>query len=96
MWNRLRSKAFYAVTDPDKELSYTITLVGKVALKALRPLDLKKDDLFICWDAAFDDEAVTNLALQYKSKTIRKEPKWFLAISPSLKRKFAPFAGVGK
>ena len=58
------------ITDPDKSQSFYLTLAGKLALKNLRPLDLKKEDLFICRDSALDDEAAANLALQCRLKTI--------------------------
>ncbi len=63
-------KGVQRVTDPDKGQSFYLTLAGKIVLKDLRPLDLKKDDLFICRDAALDDEAAANLALQCRLKTI--------------------------
>jgi adenine-specific DNA-methyltransferase len=63
-------KGVQRVTDPDKDQSFYLTLAGKLALKNLRPLDLKKDDLFICRDSALDDEAAANLALQCRLKTI--------------------------
>lgn len=58
------------VTDPDKEQTFYITLASRIVLQELRPLDLKKDDLFICRDSALDDEATANLALQCRLKTI--------------------------
>jgi len=63
-------KGVQSVTDPDKGQSFYLTLAGKIALKDLRPLDLKKDDLLICRDSALDDEAAANLALQCRLKTI--------------------------
>jgi len=63
-------KGVQRVTDRDKGQSFYLTLAGKIALKNLRPLDLKKDDLFICRDSALDDEAAANLALQCRLKTI--------------------------
>ena len=63
-------KGVQRVTDPDKGQSFYLTLVGKIALKDLRPLDFKKDDLFICRDTALNDEAAANLALQCRLKTI--------------------------
>lgn len=45
-------KGVQLVTDPDEGQSFYIILAGKIALKDLRPLDLKKDDLFICRDVA--------------------------------------------
>jgi adenine-specific DNA-methyltransferase len=58
------------VSDPDKGQSFYITLAVRIALEELRPLDLKKDNLFICRDSALDDEAAANLALQCRLKTI--------------------------
>ncbi len=58
------------VTDPDKDQSFLICLENKIKLAALKPLNLKKDDLFICRDAALDDETAANLALQCRLKTI--------------------------
>ena len=58
------------VADPDKDQSFYITLAAKIALEELRPLDLKKDDLFICRDTALDDETAANLAIQCRLKTI--------------------------
>ena len=58
------------ISDPDKGQSFYLTLAAKIVLENLRPLDLKKDDLFICRDAALDDEAAANLALQCRLKTI--------------------------
>ena len=63
-------KGVQRVADPDKGQSFYLSLAGKIALEDLRPLDLKKDDLFICRDAALDDEAAANLALQCRLKTI--------------------------
>jgi len=60
----------HRVTDPDKEQAFYICLDDKIRLKALRPLELKRDDLFICRDHALDDEAAANLALQCRLKTI--------------------------
>ena len=58
------------VSDLDKNQSFYLTLAARVALDELRPLDLKKDNLFICRDSALDDEAAANLALQCRLKTI--------------------------
>jgi adenine-specific DNA-methyltransferase len=63
-------KGVQRVTDPDNSQSFYLTLAAKIVLKDLRPLDLKKDDLFICRDSALDDEAAANLALQCRLKTI--------------------------
>jgi adenine-specific DNA-methyltransferase len=63
-------KGIQRVTDPDKGQSFYLTLAGKIALEDLRPLYLKKEDLFICRDSALDDDAAANLALQSRLKTI--------------------------
>jgi adenine-specific DNA-methyltransferase len=63
-------KGVQRVADPDKSQSFYLTLAAKITLKDLRPLDLKKDDLFVCRDTALDDEAAANLALQCRLKTI--------------------------
>lgn len=67
---RVRPETIFHVADPDKGQLFYLTLAGKIALEDLRPLDLKKDDLFICRDSALDDEAAANLALQCRLKTI--------------------------
>jgi len=63
-------KGVQKVSDPDKEQSFYICLADQIRLKDLRPLDLKKNDLFICRDIALDDEAAANLSLQCRLKTI--------------------------
>jgi adenine-specific DNA-methyltransferase len=60
----------WRVTDPDKGQSFYLCLANRIALKSLKPLNLHADDLFICRDAALDDEAAANLALQCRLKTI--------------------------
>jgi adenine-specific DNA-methyltransferase len=60
----------FRVTDLDKDQSFLICLDNKLKLSALKPLGLKKDTLFICRDAALDDETAANLALQCRLKTI--------------------------
>jgi len=66
----IRPDTIFRVTDPDKNQSFYLTLAARVALDELRPLDLKKDNLFICRDSALDDEPAANLALQCRLKTI--------------------------
>jgi adenine-specific DNA-methyltransferase len=58
------------ITDPEIDQTFYFTLASKITLPDLRPLDLKKDDLFICRDVALDDETAANLALQCRLKTI--------------------------
>ena len=66
----VKKNTVHRVTDPDKEQSFYICLDDKVRLDALKPLELKRDDLFICRDRALDDDAAANLALQCRLKTI--------------------------
>ncbi|MCG2769262.1 MAG: site-specific DNA-methyltransferase [Chloroflexota bacterium] len=58
------------VSDPDKEQSFYICLDRDILLSSLTPLNLDKEDVFICRDVALDDEAAANLALQCRLKTI--------------------------
>jgi adenine-specific DNA-methyltransferase len=60
----------YRVADPEREQSFAICLDDQITLAALTPLQLAKDDLFVCRDSALDDEAAANLALQCRLKTI--------------------------
>jgi len=66
----VKKNTVYLVTDPDKEQSFYICLDGKVRLDALKPLELKRDNLFVCRDRALDDDAAANLALQCRLKTL--------------------------
>ena len=66
----VKESEVWRVTDPDKAQSFLICLDDTVPLKGLKPLALKKDDLFICRDCALDDAAAANLALQCRLKTI--------------------------
>lgn len=60
----------YRVNDPAKAQSFAICLDDKLRLESLAPLDLTRDDLFICRDIALDDETAANLALQCRLKVI--------------------------
>ena len=66
----LRGNTIYRVTDPDKGQSFRICLDDALKPAALKGLNLGKDDLFICRDAALTDESAANLALQCRLKTI--------------------------
>jgi adenine-specific DNA-methyltransferase len=66
----LEARAIWRVTDPAREQSFVICLADRIDLAAVRPLNLGREDLFICRDAALDDEAAANLALQCRLKTI--------------------------
>lgn len=65
-----KDNTVYCVTDSDKGQSFRICLDDTLKPATLKSLNLKKDDLFICRDAALDDEAAANLALQCRLKTI--------------------------
>lgn len=65
-----KGNTIYRVFDLEKGQSFVICLDDKIRLGDLRSLHLKKNDLFICRDVALDDEAVANLALQCRLKTI--------------------------
>lgn len=58
------------VNDAERGQSFYISLADKVKWKDVKPLNLKKDDLFICRDVALDDETAANLSLQCRLKTI--------------------------
>ena len=66
----LKMATIFQVTDPEKGQSFRICLDDKIKLGDLKPLGLKKEELFICRDVALDDEAAANLALQCRLKTI--------------------------
>lgn len=63
-------KGVQQVSDPQSGQSFYICLEEKIRLRELKPLNLSKDDLFICRDIALNDEAAANLALQCRLKTI--------------------------
>ena len=60
----------YRVADPDREQFFFICLDDIVRVGPLESLELSKDTLFVCRDAALDDETAANLALQCRLKTI--------------------------
>ena len=60
----------YRVTDADKGQSFLICLDDTLKSGAVKALGLKKNDLFICRDAALTDEQAANLALQCALKTM--------------------------
>jgi len=64
------AKGVQKVSDSDKGQSFYICLADKVKMKDVKPLKLKKDDIFICRDIALDDETAANLSLQCRLKTI--------------------------
>ena len=60
----------YRVTDPDKEQRFAICLDDAIGLENFSAVSLEKDDLFVCRDAALDDETAANLALRCRLITI--------------------------
>lgn len=61
---------FWRVTDTEKNQSFTISLDETLTLEAVRALDLKKEDLFICRATALTDTLAANLALQCRLKVL--------------------------
>lgn len=66
----VKGNRVYQVIDPEKWQSFMICLDNDMKQTSVKALNLKKDDLFICRDAALTDELAANLALQCKLKTI--------------------------
>jgi adenine-specific DNA-methyltransferase len=64
------AKKLYHVADAEREQWFHICLDEQITLDMLKPLNLSKDDLFICRDSALDDTAAANLALQCRLRTI--------------------------
>ena len=60
----------WRVADPDKAQSFLICLDREIKTEAMNALQLRKEDLFVCRDAALTDEQAANLALTCKLKTI--------------------------
>ena len=64
------TNAVYSVTDFDKEQAFKICLDNTIEPRISKELNLDIQDLFICRDAALNDETAANLALQCRLKTI--------------------------
>ncbi len=64
----LESEALYRVIDHDLDQSFYICLDDEVSPDIASCLNLQKDDLLICRDAALTDETAANLALQCRTK----------------------------
>ena len=60
----------YRVTDPETGQKILVCLDNQVRRDIIRHLSLSKADVFVCRDAALDDETSANLALQCRLKTI--------------------------
>ena len=61
---------FYQVSDQERGQSFYACLGPRLTLQAVERLQLGPEDLFICRDAALDDETAANLALQCRLETI--------------------------
>ncbi len=66
----IAGNAVYTVADPDREQSFTICLDDHLHAETLPALHLTREQVFVCRDAALDDELAANLALQCRLKTI--------------------------
>lgn len=62
------SHTFWRVTDDER--SFTICLDEALTRDAIAPLELTKNDMFVCRDSALDDTLAANLALQCRLKVI--------------------------
>ncbi len=60
----------YRLTDEERGQSFHLCLDGEVKAQTLRSLDLDRDDLLICRDAALTDEAAANAAMACRLKTL--------------------------
>lgn len=60
----------WRVHDPDTGQAFLLCLDSKVSPATVRSLELSKETVLVCRDAALDDELAANLALQCRLKTI--------------------------
>jgi adenine-specific DNA-methyltransferase len=60
----------YRLVDPERGQSIYVSLENRLDLDSLSGLNLNADDVFICRDAALNDETAANLALQCRLETI--------------------------
>lgn len=67
---KVGSLTVYRIDDPEREQAFRVCLEKKLTLDALKPLNLKKDDLFVCRNIALDDTIAANLALQCRLMVI--------------------------
>jgi len=66
----VKTNRVFHITDSDSDQALHICLDDTIREATLGALALKKEDLFMCRDAALDDEKAANLALQCRLKTI--------------------------
>jgi adenine-specific DNA-methyltransferase len=60
----------YDVIDPDTGQTFIICLDDQIRADFSKNVELKPETIFVCRDAALDDSAAANLALQCRLKTI--------------------------
>jgi adenine-specific DNA-methyltransferase len=60
----------FRVSDKEKEQSFLICLDESFSIEKARALNLTRELIFVCRDAALDDTLAANLALQCRLKTI--------------------------
>jgi len=60
----------YRISNLELGQTFTLCLDPKLSPETVRQLGLRKTDLFICRDAALDDEIAANVALQCHLKTL--------------------------
>jgi adenine-specific DNA-methyltransferase len=58
------------VIDPDTGQTFIICLDDQIRADFSKNVELKPETIFVCRDAALDDSAAANLALQCRLKTI--------------------------
>jgi len=66
----VKGNRVWRVTDADRGQSFHVCLDDKIKDGTVKALKLRKEDLFVCRDAALTDEQAANLALTCKLKTI--------------------------
>ena len=66
----VKQQTVFRVVDDEREQHFYICLDDQLRLETLRPLELQREDLFVCRGKALDDEAAANLALQCRLRTI--------------------------
>jgi len=60
----------WRVVDGERGQQFRICLDDKLTMTAVNKLDLSQGELFVCRDAAIDDDVAANLALQCELRTI--------------------------
>ena len=66
----IKRNTIFRVTSAEQKQAFYICLDNELFQDEIDKLGLTSDDLFICFDQALDDTKVSNLALNYRLKTI--------------------------